>query len=720
MLPEISKLKGLRYIRLAQFLMKNHNRHNLNRSVFLHSSTTGEDPWDGAGYGARQPKARVMSWWGHAPSLFITGIVLTLSLLLLAGTGHGQNAPKADNHRHGNLMKMDKETRKLAEEYAYLLEQLIYLSTDYCLYFERLDDKDAAQNYKSLRNLCSNLSRSGYYDNLEELVREIEELKGELSLRKKSLSRARKRDAQHTGEIKRTKESLKALRLTTSLLTELDALEEQLVIEVVSKTAADKTRRRVIQQYVVTVMGDSIARLAEVVTLTSVPKIRVKTGINGSGKQIYVTSERSAPVVIAFPEIPEVAVISKTQAKPKLPNIPKIQEIQRGQNLGYFYSNSSNKFVKTLRDSISLSGESEIMIINPFGKMSITGWDNDQVSATYDISIVSVNPGLAEKFGRQIQIRMFEEKNNVYIEAVVPKLTDLRTRITESHLNLMVPLKNDLKINNSAGQINLSELENNIKIKAGNTFIDLFKIEGDVEIVNSGGNIELERVSGNILVQNRMGGPVSIQNCNGRIEVDNSHGSVEITYCEGQLTVRNSGRIDIEHHSGTVHVNNRNGFVSANHIDGDLVIFNSFEPLKVYNVTGSARLENANAVIEAENIGGSLDISNRYGKIFTSFIVGPINIQSSNGDVFMELFEQLTGKSSVVASGGRIILGLSPRIDLLLTMETQNGVIDVTDFQTIASSDLNGLQTARVELGKGSNLLAVKGNRSKIIVKESH
>ncbi|MEE8148984.1 MAG: hypothetical protein V3T75_00910, partial [candidate division Zixibacteria bacterium] len=112
--------------------------------------------------------------------------------------------------------------------------------------------------------------------------------------------------------------------------------------------------------------------------------------------------------------------------------------------------------------------------------------------------------------------------------------------------------------------------------------------------------------------------------------------------------------------------------------------------------------------------------SNRYGKIFTSLIVGPINIQSSNGDVFMELFEQLTGKSSVVASGGRIILGLSPRIDLLLTMETQNGVIDVTDFQTIASSDLNGLQTARVELGKGSNLLAVKGNRSKIIVKESH
>ncbi len=86
----------------------------------------------------------------------------------------------------------------------------------------------------------------------------------------------------------------------------------------------------------------------------------------------------------------------------------------------------------------------------------------------------------------------------------------------------------------------------------------------------------------------------------------------------------------------------------------------------------------------------------------------------------MELFEQLTGKSSVVASGGRIILGLSPRIDLLLTMETQNGVIDVTDFQTIASSDKNGLQTARVELGKGSNLLAVKGNRSKIIVKESH
>jgi len=647
-----------------------------------------------------------VSFWDWNRSIFITAIALTLSLLLLAGTGHGQNAPKADSDRHTLLMKMDKETRKLAEEYAYLLEQLIYLSTDYCLYFERLDDKDAAQNYKALQNLCSNLSKSGYYDNLEELIKEIEKLKGELSLRKKSLSRARKRDALQTGEIRRTKESLKALRLTNSLLAELDVLKEQLVEEVISKTAGDKIRRRVIQQYVVTVMQDSIAKLAEVVTLRIVPP------------------ERFAPVVISIPEIPEWAELPEVPKIAGQPDLPRGKYHQLIQNYYFYHDRNSDNFIKTFRDSISISsGKSVIMVINPFGKMSITGWDKDQVSATYDISIVSVKPDMAEKFGQQIQIRMFEEKHKVYIEAVVPKLTDPRTRIAESHLNLMVPFKNDLKINNSAGQISLSELENDIKIKSSNTFIDLFRIEGDIEIVNSGGKIELERVSGNILVKNRMGGPVSIQNCDGRIEVDNSHGAVEITYCDGDLTVRNSGRVDIDHHSGTVHVNNRNGFVSANHIDGDLVVFNSFEPLKVYNVTGSARLENANAVIKAEKIGGTLDISNRYGKIFASYIVGPINIESNNGDVFMELLEQLNGKSSVVVNGGRIILGLSPRIDLLLTMEIQNGTIDVTDFHTIASSDKHGLQTAKtakIELGKGSNLLAVKGSRSKIIVKESN
>ena len=720
-MPIITELKGLRHIKLVQLLMRNHNRHDLNRSEFLHSSTTGEDPWDGAGYGARKPKARVMSWWGHAPSLFITAIALTLSLLVLAGTGHGQNAPKADSDRRGNLMKMDKETRRLAEEYAYLLEQLIYLSTDYCLYFERLDDKDAAQNYKSLKNLCSNLSKSGYYDNLEKLVREIEKLKGELTLRKKSLSRARKRDALQTGEIKRTKESLKALRLTSSLLTELTALEEQLEEEVVSKTAADKTRRRVIQQYVVTVMGDSIARLAEVVTLASVPKIRVKTGINGSGTQIYVTSERSAPVVVTIPEIPEITATIEPYQTPKPPKPPKWQARKYAQDIHFFHSGNSTSFVKSLRDSISTSsGKSDIMIINPFGIMSLTGWDKQQVSATFEISIVSVSPEMAEKFSKKIQLRMFEEKDNVYIEAVVPKFTDPRTKIAQSHLNLMVPFKNDLKISNSAGQINLSDLENNIKIRSSNSLIDIFRVEGDIEIVNSGGKIELERVSGNILVQNRMGGLVSIKSSSGKIEVDNSHAPIEIDHCSGDLTIRNSGKVEINYHDGTVHVNNRNGYVSASHIDGDLVVFNSFEPLEVYDVTGAVRLESANSVIEAENIEGTLDISNRYGKIFTSFIVGPINIQSSNGDVFMEMLEQLSGNSSVVANGGRVILGLSPRIDLLVTMETQNGVIDVTDFQTIASSDLNGLQTATVMLGKASNLLAVKGNRSEIIVKKSH
>ena len=692
--------------------MRYHNRHNLNQSEFWQSSTAGENPWDGSGNGTRKPKAGVISWRDRSLSLFITAIALTLSLLLLAGTGHGQNAPKADSDRRGNLMKMDKETRKLAEEYAYLLEQLIYLSTDYCRYFERLDNKDAAQNFKSLQNLCSNLSKSGYYDNLDELIVEIEELKGELSLRKKSLSRARNREALHSGEIKRTKERLKALRLTKSLITELDLLKEQLVIEVISKTAGDKIRRRVIQQYVVTVMQDSLARLAEVVALINIPEIQVTANSNGDITRVILSSDGFAPVVVSVPEISEL---------PEPPRPPKWPAREHAQNIHFFHSGNSNTFVKTFRDSIGISsGKSVIMVINPFGKLSITGWDKDQVSASYDISIVSVKPGLAEKFGRQIQIRMFEEKHNVYIEAVVPKLTDLRTRIIESHLNLMVPFKNDLNINNSAGRVSLSELENDIKIKSSNSFINLYKIEGDIEIVNSGGKIELEKVSGDILVQNRMGGPVSIQNCSGKIEVDNSHGAVEITYSEGDLTVRSSGRVDIDHHSGKVHVNNRNGYVSASHIDGDLVIFNSFEPLKVYNVTGSARLENANAVIEVEKIGGSLDISNRYGKIFTSYIVGPINIESKNGDVFMELLEQLKGKSSVVASGGRIILGLSPRINLLLTMETQNGTINVSDFQAIAISDKHGLQTAQVELGKASNLLAVKGNRSAIIVKESN
>ena len=150
--------------------MKNDNRHDLTQSEFSDNSTTAENPWEGAGYGARKPKARAMSWWGRAPSLFITAIALTLSLLLLAGTGHGQNAPKADSDRRGNLMKMDKETRKLAEEYAYLLEQLIYLSTDYCLYFERLDDKDAAHNYRSLKNIYT-----GYTTKLQGASKSMEQ-----------------------------------------------------------------------------------------------------------------------------------------------------------------------------------------------------------------------------------------------------------------------------------------------------------------------------------------------------------------------------------------------------------------------------------------------------------------------------------------------------------------------------------------------------------------
>jgi DUF4097 and DUF4098 domain-containing protein YvlB len=490
-------------------------------------------------------------------------------------------------------------------------------------------------------------------------------------------------------------------------LDELDALKEQLEEDIISKTKADKNRRRVIQQYVVQVMKDSIPRLIEIEALVSVPQVKVVTNVKNGQTRVVVMAEGSEPLVISIPEVPDIS---------ELPQAPKLKY----KTSKHKYSHSYGNYVKTFRDSLETTDRrSKILILNPFGKMSITGWDRPLVSATYEISIASAHPGMAEKFGEQVEMNIFKKKNKIYVAAVVPNLTDIKTRIAESYLNLMVPFENELQVNTSAGEISMTGLKNDIKIKSNHTVMDLYRIEGDVEIVNSGGEIELERVAGDILVQNLMGGPVSLQSCKGTIEIQNSHGPVEVNYCKGDITIRNNGSVDIDHHSGSVKVKNRNGLVSVNNIDGNLVAYNSFEPLKVYNITGSVQLENANAVIEAEKIQGTLDINNHFGQIFTSYIAGPITIESKNGDVFMELFEEFAGESSVIANNGRIILGLSPQLNLLLTMEVKNGHIGIWDFEAVAFSDKSGTQSAKVKIGEGSNLLAIKGSNSSIIVKES-
>jgi hypothetical protein len=661
-----------------------------------------ENPWDGSPVAIQKSRTKAVDFSNLSKLLLLYLTLLILTLLFLAGNIRaGQTTtPKKETKETKFVMKgkVDRDVKKAAEEYAYLLEQLLYLSSDYCRYFEKLDDKSADENYRALANMCARISNEERFENVNVIISEINELKKELAERERELARIQKELAKESGELKEAQSNLKALKLTTSLREELESIDDQLKNEVVWQVADWKNYEDAVNEYVKTLVNDSVLKVFHNIGNAYAPRVHVVHTDDGTEVTVVEVPDYSESQYGYVPEgIHPVPPVSPTPAVP-----------------GMF---AGGAFHKEFKDSLQIkSADIGIYVTNAIGDVEISSWPQRQVAAVYTVSISSDKLLGSEKFDKEIHLRLYPKQNKVYIESVVPPLADPKMRIINSRLHLMVPVDNNLFISNTSGNVSVREIRNDVKVKGASCNIDLQGINGNAEVVNSSGTISVNRIKGNTLVQNRMG-PIALTNCVGTIDVDNSFGAITISNCDGNAVIRNTGPITVAGHLGDVEITNRSGIVNVTNLEGDLAAFNSFEPLTVQNIKGAAKLINANASIEAAGVDGLLTISNRFAPVTVSAISGPINIENRSGDITMQLSKTMSGSSSVIANGGQIFLSVAPRTNLLVTMESLSGQIDLAGFDAQVEKKGEVGQFATLKVGNGSNSMAVKTNNSKVTVK---
>ena len=668
-----------------------------------------ENPWDGSIPAKSGTKSVAIDLSPFIRLSLIFWSILILLLLAFAGNSKADQsaAVKASTPKPAKSAKDAKapyhqKAAEIGEEYVYLLEQLLYLSSDYCRYFDKLDDKAGDENYQALANMCARISKEEQYENVTKIIAEIDKLKMELSAREKELARLQSEFENQPKGTKQAQQNLQALKLTTSLREELQALDEQMEHDVVWRLENNELNQDAIREYVTAVLNDSLIRMVRILGETSSPQALVYR--DASGKEIKVVAtvpKVPRTQVIYVPDVPSVPVIGH----PNIPDAP---------THGHF---ADAEFYKEFKDSVKISStETDIYITNAIGNLSVSGWPQRQICATYIVAISSDEHNNSEEFEQEVQLRITQKQNKIYVESVVPPLDDPKMRVLESRLELNVPAGNDLFLSNTAGTVSAQDIRNNITVKASSCNIDIHRIDGNVAISNSSGTISAGKINGNIIVQNRMG-PVTLSNCNGTIEMDNSFGVISISDCNGDAAIRNTGAVTVGNHSGNVEITNRSGEINVTELDGNLAAFNSFEPLRVKNITGTVKLINANSSVEAFEIDGMTTINNRFGQINTSGISGPMQIENKNGDIIMLLSNSVSGPSNVISNGGQVFLSVSPKSNLLLTIESTGGAIDITGLNAKIEDGLLGVQQAKLTIGNGSNLLNVRTGNSKIFVK---
>jgi len=633
-------------------------------------------------------------------------MLILIFIALAEGVKAGQvttTKKPSSTSKSKSTSELNRNATEVAEEYAYLLEQLLYLSSDYCRYFDKVEDKASAENYKILAKLCTKLSERGKYDNINKLMAEIDTLKQVLVDRKRELEKLQSELDRQSANAKLSLANQKTLKLTSSLHSELAALDEQLERDVVRRIHNNGVNQEQIQKYVYTLVDDSLMNYIKKIGAYYSSQVRVVTNKDGKNTRVLIEMPESPqPVVVNVPDQP-------SQPIHVLPHVGHVRpEGKTFEGITCY---------REFRDSAKVgSSDVPIYVVNSIGDIEISSWPHKGVSAYYSVGIAAEKPGSAEEFGNNIRLRVYPKLNKIYVESVVPQLDDPKTRIVECHLELLVPADNKIFIDNSSGNITVSDVRNNFNIKSTNCSIDMKHIDGNLEVVNSSGTITVDRVSGSIIIQNRMG-PVSLSSCIGTMKLDNSSGDIDVADCEGDAVIHNTGGISVGNHIGNLDITNRSGPVDVANLDGNLVALNSFEAVTARNVSGSAKLVNANADVEAMGIKGQLNINNRYGDITASSLSGPINIENKNGNIDLQLTKVFSGASNVISNGGVLLLSIAPRCDLLLSMESINGNIDVEGFTANIHRSDAGMETAQITLGKGSNVLAVKASNSRIEVK---
>jgi DUF4097 and DUF4098 domain-containing protein YvlB len=128
-----------------------------------------------------------------------------------------------------------------------------------------------------------------------------------------------------------------------------------------------------------------------------------------------------------------------------------------------------------------------------------------------------------------------------------------------------VPKQYHLELETSGGEIDIRDVQGNVKGETSGGNITIGGIEGRVHVETSGGNIEAHNVNGDLFLETS-GGSIDLQGAKGNADVSTSGGDIRITEADGKVRAETSG--------GSIHLKivGPNRGISAETSGGDIQI----------------------------------------------------------------------------------------------------------------------------------------------------
>ena len=640
------------------------------------------------------------------------------------------------------------EARKAADDYLEAIEELEHILGSYAAYFSELDREMVEEYGLTFEQFSKGIEQGTYAREPQRLANDIRDLTEHLrSLERQLRSSDTRDDRKLYRQIKGFRRELKAVRalLEEDIVPGLDEqkenseriqqyLEHEIALadyqmgrhyEELQKLKeleilSDRGRMEDLERkYILWPDGsqrllgsEALAELEEL-DLEELEKLPELIGFDAQKLadaidqlEIHVTDDGGVYMLAPHSDPPRILFFSPSGDLVRIPyprtESPKISDKGKG---GDWYA---GEWADTLRVR---DKHSPIYISHPLGTVDIKGWEGDLIAAELKVNVSGGSDDSREEFTDGTSLRLSERRSSYMVETAFPELSDTRINIGSSVLELYVPAECELICDNSFGDIRIADIRSGVMVKGYYSGVDISDVKGQVRIENTMGKVLLSDIVGEIDLINSYG-PVAVADCRGELTIENTGHSITVSDSRGRLTLVNSGPVKVVEHAGPVDIENSNGPVTVRNLTGDLVAFNSYQPLMVEHVIGSAKLENTNALIQVAAISMELQARNKYGDIIAESLAGPVELYNDDGQIALVLDNNYRGPSTVTSSSGGVELIVPEDMDILLQIDSDDGDI-TTDFPLTESSQGRS-QMKQIVRGDGSERLLVTTKRSPI------
>ena len=160
------------------------------------------------------------------------------------------------------------------------------------------------------------------------------------------------------------------------------------------------------------------------------------------------------------------------------------------------------------------------------------------------------------------------------IQITVPER--LATEIKDSSGDLEVEGANITLVDDSSGNIRLSDLTGNLRIRDSSGDVSIRSLKGDINITDSSGLLDIRDIEGNVYIPQDSSGDIEIDTVSGIVSIErDGSGSIEIENVVKDVRINSdgSGDIRVSDVDGSVKIgSDGSGNVRVNRVEGDFVL----------------------------------------------------------------------------------------------------------------------------------------------------